>query len=223
MLADGTAEQTLHGQTGLALPRLAHGIGVLVVEAADGQQVDHLLVELLLAVDQAAHHLLGVAAHRGHLHVEVYLGVLGGAGDVHDTVHADVVGAETLAQVQVGEGHAVHHIHSLQVQRSIVGVAAKGDGSSLFEIEFFLDDVLDSEVVESMVYQVVAIEIERPFVEVRCAKRSAAVQGHVVAALGIHQQSEGSVGSGVDTEIHAQVRGNLGYSRDGALNLYLGL
>ena len=74
-----------------------------------------------------------------------------------------------------------------------------------------------------MVYHVVAIEVERPLVEVRRAQRTAAVQGHEVAALGIHQQPEGGVGGGIDAEVHAQVGRYLGHGRNGALHLCLGL
>ena len=74
MLADGAAEQTLHGKAGLAL---AGGLPFSVkcwggvVETADGKQVDDLLVEFFLAVDETAHHLLGIAVHRGQFQVEI--------------------------------------------------------------------------------------------------------------------------------------------------------
>ena len=87
-----TAEQALHGERRLVVTLLTGVVGALHVEAADGEQVEHLLVDLLLAVHSADNHLLGVGIERREVEVEVHLRRLGRSADVHQAVDARVVG-----------------------------------------------------------------------------------------------------------------------------------
>ena len=210
MLRDGSAQQALHGQRCLALLRsvlarlVVLGLGV---EASDAEQVEHLLFHLLLRVDDGVDHLLGVAVHRGQVHGEVDLWCARRSGDVHQAVHADVVAGEGVPDVQVAQGNTVHGVLGLQVERRIVGVASEGDGSPRHEVEVFLDDVLDGELVLPMVHHVVAEYVEPALVVVVGSYHPVAVERDVVACSVVHHQLEREVGVGVDEEVDAHVRG----------------
>ena len=84
---------------------------MLRIETTHGQEVEHLLVHFLFAVDQAVDHLFHVAVHGGHVEVEGHFGGCGRTGDVHQTVDADGVVRKTATDVQVGEAHAVSRIN----------------------------------------------------------------------------------------------------------------
>lgn len=76
LLRNLPAKNALHCEGGLAL---LHGtlccgvVDALRIESAQGKQIKHLLVFLFFAIDDAHNHLLGVVAHRGHVHVERHL------------------------------------------------------------------------------------------------------------------------------------------------------
>ena len=74
----------------------------MVVEASDGEQIEHLLVHFLLGIDEVENHLLGVGSDGRHIEGEIDARLIGRAGDVHQTVHADVVRLERIAELQVG-------------------------------------------------------------------------------------------------------------------------
>ena len=212
MLADGAAEQALHGQAGLALlhSSVVHVVVLGHVEAADAQQIDHLLVHFLLAVDDASHHLVGIAAHGGQFQVEVHLRLIGASRDVHQAVHANVVVREAAPQLQVAQRHSVHGVVGLQVEQGVVGVAAEDDGSALLELEVFLDDVLYGEFIDAMVYEIGAEHVERALIIKGGTYGARAVEGYIVAAGLVHQEAERGVGRAVDEEVQAYVGGYVG-------------
>ena len=115
-----TREETLHGQRGTIGLILFGIIGTLIIETSDGQQIDHLLVHLLLSVDDRADHLLLIGIHGRHLKVEVHLRMDWLPSDVHQAVHTDGVTTERIADIQVGETHTVDGIDSLQIQGSLM-------------------------------------------------------------------------------------------------------
>ena len=160
LLADGAAEKTLHGQTGLRLTLWGHCVGILIVKAPDGQQVDDLLVKFLLTVNQTSHHLLGIVVDGRQFHVKFHGWSFWGSGDIHQTVHADIVRGEILAQIEIGECDTVHGIEGLEVEACMVGISTKGDGAALLELEVFLDDILNGQLVDAMVDNVVAKQVE---------------------------------------------------------------
>ena len=131
-MADGSAEEALHGERCLAelLRRSSVVIVVLCVEASHGEQVEHLLVGLLLGVEQTVYHLLSVVRQRRHVETERNLRTLWRARYVHKTVDAYVVVRERVAYVKVGKAHAVQHIKRAQVERSVVRVAAERNRSA---------------------------------------------------------------------------------------------
>ena len=175
-------------------------------EAADAQEVEHLLVHLLLRVDERINHLFGVAVHRRQVHREVYLWGLRGSRDVHQAVYSDVVAGERATYLQVAQRHSVHRIFRLQVEWGVVWVASEGNGSALQEVEVFLDEVLDGELVHTMVYHIVAKHVERALVEVVGLYHSVAVERDVVARLLVHDELHSEVLVGGDEEVDAHVR-----------------
>ena len=71
------------------------------------------MVHLLFGIDDGANHLCFLGVDVGQLEVEVHLGLSRLSGDVHQTVHPDGVGGERVADVQVGERHALYDVHGL--------------------------------------------------------------------------------------------------------------
>ena len=95
LLRDGSTQETLHRQRSLTLLGgiLTSLVVVgLCVEAADGKQIEHLLVHLFLRIDDGVNHLLGICIHCRQVHREIYLRTLRRARDVHQTVYSDIVG-----------------------------------------------------------------------------------------------------------------------------------
>jgi hypothetical protein len=140
---------------------------VLCVEATYGEQVEHLLVGLLLGVEQTMYHLFCIVRQCRHVEVERHLRALRRAGDVHQAVHSHVVVRERVADVQVGKAHAVHDVECAQIERGVIRVASERYRATAEELEVFLDDVLYSQFVGSVVNIVVAVEVEGALIEIR--------------------------------------------------------
>ena len=96
-------------------------------------------------------------------------------------------------------------MYGLQVECGLVGVAAEDDGASLLELEILLDDVLYCHFVGAVVNGIGALHLERAFVVIGGLQRTRAVEGDVVAGLGVHQDAHGSVGLCIDQEIHVDI------------------
>ena len=178
----------------------------LRVESSYAEEVEHLLVHLFLRVDDGVNHLFGVTVYRWQVHGEVYLRSAWCAGDVHEAVYTDVVAGEGASDAQIAQRHSVYGVFSLQIERSVIGVASEGDSASGLEVEVFLDDVLDGEFILSVIHHVVAKHVESALVVVVGSDHSVAVEGDVVACLVVHHQLECEVGVGVDEEVDAHVR-----------------
>ena len=149
LLADGAAEEALHGKRCLAvLRRLARRavVAALCHEPSHGEQIEYLLVFLLLGVEQRVYHLLHVVRHIWHVKVEVHFGSFRLAGDVHQAVHAHVVVGERLSDVQVGKAYTVEHVESLQVECSSIRIASERYCSAFLEEEVLLYDILYGEL-----------------------------------------------------------------------------
>ena len=71
----------------------------LRVELANAEQIHHLLVHLLLAVDDAAYDLFLVGADGRHVDVEAHLWLSCYASDVHEAVDTYGVVREAVADV----------------------------------------------------------------------------------------------------------------------------
>ena len=127
------------------------------------------------------------------------------AGDVHQTVYADVVARERTADAKVAQRHSVDGIFCPQVEWGVVWVASEGDGAARHELELFLDEILNGELVGAMINHIVAKHIERALVEVVGANHAIAVEGDVIARLLIHHQLEREVLVGINQEIDAHI------------------
>ena len=93
----------------------------------------------------------------------------------------------------------------MQVKGGRVGVTAEDDSSSLLELEVLLDDILDGHFVGAVVNGIGTLHLERAFVVIGGLQRTRAVEGDVVAGLGVHQDAHGSVGLCIDQEIHVDI------------------
>ena len=204
-----TRQETLHGQRCL-VGSLACGagavVGTLIVESTDSQQIYHLLVHLLLSVDNRAHHLLLVGIYRWHLQVEVNLWCCGLSADVHQAVHADGIAAERVADVQVGKTHAANRINGLQVECCLIGIATKHDGTTAVKRKVLLDDILDGDAVRAVINGVGSKHIKRALVVERCAYRTVTIKGDVILGAFVHQQLQGGVGRGVNLKVDVDIR-----------------
>ena len=203
-------EQTLHGQRGLIL--LLRGGGIVlttVVETADGKEVEHLLVHLLLTIDDGAYHLLLVGIDGGHLEVEVHLWLLGTSGDVHQTVDADGVRGKGVADAEVGEADAADDVLRLQIEGCLIRIAAEDDGAAGVEGKVLLDDVLDGDAVSAVVDGIGAEHVEGSFIIKGGADGAVAVEVDIVVGIGIHQEAQGSGGRAVDEEVDVDVGGDV--------------
>ena len=140
------------------------------------------------------------------------------AGDVHQTVYADVVARERTAYAQVAQRHSVYGIFSPQIEWGVVWVATEGDGAARHKLELLLDEILDGELVGAVVYHIVAKHVERALVEVVGANYAISVQGDVIARLLVHDQLEREVLVGVYEEVDAHIR----FEIDVILSLFRG-
>ena len=204
-----TRQETLHGQRCL-VGSLACGagavVGTLIVESTDSQQIYHLLVHLLLSVDNRAYHLLLVSIYRWHLQVEVNLWCCGLSTYVHQAVYTDGVAAERVADIQVAQTHTANRINGLQVECSLIGIATKHDGTTAVKRKVLLDDILDGDAVRAVINGVGSKHIKRALVVERCAYRTVTIKGDVILGAFVHQQLQGGVGRGVNLEVDVDIR-----------------
>ena len=183
----------------------------MVVEASDSEQVEHLLVHFLLGIDDVENHLLRIGSDGRHIEGEIDARLVGRARDVHQTIHADVVRGERLAELQVGQWHADDGVEGLQVECGIVGVATEDDAATLRELKIFLNDVLDGEFVDAVIDVVVAEHIERALVVVGRTNHAVAVERNVVARRRVHNHLQRGPRIRVDEEIQANVGALFGH------------
>ena len=108
--------------------------------------------------------MLGVVVERRHVETEVYLGRSRRSCDVHQAISADIAVGETSTDIQVGETDTLHGILCLEVEGRSIRVATKADGTARHELEVFLDGILDCQLIDAMVYQIVAVEVEVTFI-----------------------------------------------------------
>ena len=116
----------------------------LCIESSDTEQIEHLLVHLLLRIDERIDHLFRITVYRRQVHREIYARCIWRALDIHETIYSDIVAGEGATDVQVAQRHSVHHVFSLKVECSLIWITTEVDGSSRQELEILLDDVLDS-------------------------------------------------------------------------------
>ena len=91
----------MHGKRRLALCVGIVEVGIIAalrIETTHGQEVEHLLVHFLFAVDQAVDHLFHVAVHGGHVEVE---GHFGGCGRTGDKSEKETVGNQLNSVVRI--------------------------------------------------------------------------------------------------------------------------
>ena len=104
-MADRSAQNALHGETGLTLLHPSrHVFGILVVlriESSDSQQIQHLLIHLVFAVDNAIDHLFRLVVERWDVEREIQPGIGRCSGNVHKAIHLHIVGRKALSHVQV--------------------------------------------------------------------------------------------------------------------------
>ena len=177
----------------------------MIIESSDAKEVKHLLVHLLLTIDDGAHHLLFVGINGRHLEVEVHLWGFRLATNVHQTVHTNGIVGKRVANVEVGEADTINGIDSLKIEGRIVGITTKDDGTTTIKGEVLLDNVLDSDAVSAMVYGIGSEHVECPFVMERGTDGAVAIEGDVIVGCGIHQQTHGSLWRGVNQEVNIDI------------------
>ena len=132
----------------------------LRIESSDTEQIEHLLVHLLLRVDERIDHLFRIAVYRRQIHREINARCIWRALDIHETIYADIVAGERATDVQVAQWHSVHHVFSLKVESRFIWISTEVDGSSRQELEVLLDNVLDSQLINTMIHHIVAKHIK---------------------------------------------------------------
>ena len=96
-------------------------------------------------------------------------------------------------------------VGGLEVENSVVGVAAEGYGAALPEREVTPHEVLHGHPVAAVVNGVVAEDVEDAFIVVVYAQCAAAVEVDVVARCLVHDDMQASLRGGVDHEVKAYV------------------
>lgn len=211
LLGDCATEETLYGEGALADVSLgvgARAAGVDVaggIEPADGEQIEDLLVHLFLGIDDRVYHLAGVGGERREIEVEGDGGLAWCACDVHKTVDWHVVGCEGVAYIEVGKGHTVDGVLRLHIEEGIVGVTAEGDGASLVEGEVATQEILDGHLIEAVVGNVVAEDVEPAFVEIVDTQVARAKEVDIVASGLVHKEVETGIGSGMNEEVEVEI------------------
>ena len=87
-------------------------------------------VHVLLGGNELAHHLLFVVGDALQADVEVDLRRCCGASDVQYAVDLRRFATEARAVIEFAKRHAVDGVHGSQGQRSLLGIAGKGDAAA---------------------------------------------------------------------------------------------
>ena len=90
------------------------------------------------------------------------------SADIHQTVHADGIVGERVADVQVREADAIDGIDGLQVEGCLIGITPEDDGAAPVEGEVLLDDVLYGNPIGSVIDGIGAEHVEGTLVMEGC-------------------------------------------------------
>ena len=211
------AQEGTHGGGRLLLRAVALadvGRGAGCVEATDAEQVDGLAVHVLLGGNELAHHLLFVVGDALQADVEVDLRRCCGASDVQYAVDLRRFATEARAVIEFAKRHAVDGVHGSQGQRSLLGIAGKGDAAAGCEGEVAAYDVLNAHFIGAALEGVGAVHAEGAFIIEGGAYGPAAPGRNVVACTGVGDDAHLGLRGGVDEEVEEDVA--LGGGRRGA-------